>query len=92
MAHSRGLDSDAVRLAYLLNMGDASATARQFGVSRQTIHHHLRAASPLTVSRVTLSDLDPTKPEAQALAAYVRACLTRAGILKEPPASPHTED
>ena len=83
------MDSIGVRQVWLEHGGDATAAARTLTergskMTRQAVQYHVTRAntqSPLpAVAAVTLKDLDPADPAAQAIAKYVRACLDRAGI------------
>lgn len=85
MAAAKNLDPQVVRRAYLNHGANVRAAAQALGTSRETVYAALRAAPPLVVDRVNLPGLDPESPDSRAIAHYVRACLARAGILKEQP-------
>ena len=68
------------------------ATASALGISRPTVYRALASLPPLIIPSVTLKGATDDSPDSEAVRVYVRACLTRAGILKEPPASPPVEE
>ena len=85
------MNAEEVRRHYLLHGGSPVDTAETLGVSRSAIYQALATANrrtPLTVPTLTLDVAGMPKPDQEAIAAFVRGQLTRAGILKEPPAEP----
>ena len=84
MARVRLLDSDEVRRAYLTCGGNVRETAHHLQTSRETIYAHLQRVNPLVVPSVRITTAPGTSPEdVEAIAAYVRACLDRAGIRQQ---------
>lgn len=80
------MDKSEIRRQYLRLGGDIKATAHALGISRPTVYRALAALPPLTVDDGTVNSygIQPD-PDALAVHAYIRACLARAGILKERP-------
>lgn len=84
MAKQVGLTPDQVRRAYLRAGADYTAAAKLLGVTDRTVRYHMdRATPPLVVPSVNMPGLDPKSEDAQAVAAYVRLMLERAGVKKE---------
>jgi hypothetical protein len=79
------MNAEEVRRHYLLHGGSPVDTAETLGVSRSAIYQALATANrrtPLTVPTLTLDVPGMHKDDQAAIAAYVRAQLLKAGILK----------
>lgn len=80
------MDKAEIRREYLRSGGDIRATARTLGISRPTVYRALASLPPLTVDDGTVNSYGiRADPDALAVHAYIRACLDRAGILKDRP-------
>lgn len=80
--------SEEIRRRYLLAGGDAAATAKALGVSRETLYRHLRKAkaqAPLSV-RASFTAMRRSGQargvvdDRAAVEAFVRAQLARVGV------------
>ena len=86
MGEHKHLDPVLVRREFIARGANVSTTADYFQVARETVYAALKKAPPLVVGKVSLTEVEGAAAGDQtAIGAYIRACLDRAGILKEQP-------